>query len=276
MKQRSRIIKPEFFQNRKLAEMSAHHRLLFIGLWTIADRDGKLQDDSDLIKAMVFPFESIDVGKMLVDLADLGFIERYNGGEYACIIIPKFLSHQSIHWNESDSQLPEPQEDSLIEPTKPLASSLQVSRSRSKREGKGRSKDQEIPFEEIISHLNILAQKKRGFDWATDYNQKQIKRRWGEGRRLADFLYVNQVKSEEWLATDMEKHLNPETLYGNKMEKYLNQRRIPRQYSEKTNRALIAAAKFLDQKGFTNERTRPTEVSSTDAEVIVSISQGNK
>jgi hypothetical protein len=63
----------------------------------------------------------------------------------------------------------------------------------------------------------------------------------------------------------MEKHLNPETLYGNKMEKYLNQRRIPRQYSEKTNRALIAAAKYLKQEGFEVDQTGPAQIDSGDA-----------
>ncbi len=129
-------------------------------------------------------------------------------------------------------------------------------------EEEAKEEEATIPFESIISHLNILAQKKRGFDWTTDYNQKQIRRRWKEGRKLEDFLYVNLVKSEEWLATDMEKHLNPETLYGNKMEKYLNQRRIPRQYSEKINRALLAAAEYLKEGGFEIEESRQAQIDS--------------
>ena len=267
MKHRSRIIKGEFFQNRKLAGLSSCHRLLFIGLWTIADREGRLQDDLDLIKAMVFPFENIGIDKLLTDLAEFGFIERYNGSKEACIFIPKFLEHQKIHTHEAQSKLPKPQnvvKCSVMSPTDSLIS-IGSSRSHSSSRGNSKSKKEEIPFEEIISHLNILAQKKRGFNWTTDYNQKQIKRRWKEGYRLDDFLRVNQVKSEEWLATDMEKHLNPETLYGNKMEKYLNQRPVSRQYSEKTNRALIAAAEYLKEGGFEIEEPRQTQIDSSDA-----------
>lgn len=41
---RSRNIKPGFFTNEVLADMPALVRLLFAGLWTIADRDGRLED----------------------------------------------------------------------------------------------------------------------------------------------------------------------------------------------------------------------------------------
>jgi len=41
---RTRSIKPAFFANEHLAELSAGTRLLFIGLWTIADKNGKLED----------------------------------------------------------------------------------------------------------------------------------------------------------------------------------------------------------------------------------------
>lgn len=269
MKQRSRIIKPEFFQNRKLAEMSAHHRLLFIGLWTIADRSGKLQDDPDLIKAMVFPFENIDIGALLEDLSNSGFIERYNGGEYNCIIIPKFLIHQNIHKHEAKSTLPN-RAMSVDVPEMPvdvdthLPSVHSRSRRRSNSNSRSRSKDQGIPYGEIISHLNHLTG--LNFRPTSKKSQENIRARWREGYRLEDFLYVNQVKSEEWLSGDMEKHLNPGTLYCvSYFEKYRNQRRIPRQYSEKTNKALIAAAKYLKQEGVQIENTGQIQISSGDA-----------
>ena len=37
---RSRNIKPGFFKNEHLAECQPLARLLFIGLWTLADREG--------------------------------------------------------------------------------------------------------------------------------------------------------------------------------------------------------------------------------------------
>ena len=131
MKHRSRIIKGEFFQNRKLAGLSTCHRLLFIGLWTIADREGRLLDDLDLIKAMVFPFENIDIDKLLTDLAGFGFIERYNGSKEACIFIPKFLEHQKIHTHEAQSKLPEPQNVVKCSVMSPTDSEISIGRSNS-------------------------------------------------------------------------------------------------------------------------------------------------
>ncbi len=40
---RSRNIKPDFFLNEDLAEVSHTSRLLFIGLWCFADRDGRFE-----------------------------------------------------------------------------------------------------------------------------------------------------------------------------------------------------------------------------------------
>ena len=47
---RARNIKPGFFKNEFLAEMPCEVRLLFIGLWTLADREGRLEDRPKRIK----------------------------------------------------------------------------------------------------------------------------------------------------------------------------------------------------------------------------------
>ena len=41
---RARNIKPSFFMNENLAECDPLARILFVGLWTLADRDGRLED----------------------------------------------------------------------------------------------------------------------------------------------------------------------------------------------------------------------------------------
>ena len=54
--------------------------------------------------------------------------------------------------------------------------------------------------------------------------RKSIKGRMNEGYCLEDFLTVIDKKADEWLGTEFEKHLNPETLFRPKhFEKYLNQ-----------------------------------------------------
>ncbi len=52
-------------------------RLLFIGLWTQADRDGRLEDRPKRLKAEIFPYENYDIEKGLNELQSAGFIIRY-------------------------------------------------------------------------------------------------------------------------------------------------------------------------------------------------------
>jgi hypothetical protein len=47
---RSRNIKPGFFTNDELAECHPLGRLLFAGLWTIADKEGRLDDRPKKLK----------------------------------------------------------------------------------------------------------------------------------------------------------------------------------------------------------------------------------
>ncbi len=98
---RIRTIKPEFFRHERLAELSALHRLLFIGLWTLADRFGRLEDRPKRIKVELLPYDSGDIHKMLTALAEAGFIVRYvvDGASY--IAIPSFTEHQRVTGREA-------------------------------------------------------------------------------------------------------------------------------------------------------------------------------
>jgi hypothetical protein len=103
---RARNIKPSFFSNEQLAEQSFEARILFIGLWTLADREGRLEDRHKKIKMALFPADNVDVDQLLGSLHDCGLIERYESDGIKCIEIPKFAIHQSPHGTEKDSLLP--------------------------------------------------------------------------------------------------------------------------------------------------------------------------
>lgn len=79
----------------------------------------------------------------------------------------------------------------------------------------------EIPYAEIIEHLNTICNTK--FRASTTKTKSLIKARFNEGFNLNDFKKVIQVKSSQWLNSDMEKYLRPETLFGTKFEGYLNE-----------------------------------------------------
>lgn len=103
---RARNIKPGFFVNEDLVELPFETRLLFIGLWTIADREGRLLDRPKTIKMSVFPADNIDVDPLLQQLHDAGFLSRYIVGEQRLIQITNFVKHQKPHQNETESLLP--------------------------------------------------------------------------------------------------------------------------------------------------------------------------
>lgn len=103
---RARNIKPAFFTNDDMVELPFETRLLFIGLWTLADREGRLIDRPKKIKMEVFPSDNVDCVESLQQLEKSGFIARYEFGNHKVIEIVKFLKHQSPHTTEKDSDLP--------------------------------------------------------------------------------------------------------------------------------------------------------------------------
>ena len=105
---RARNIKPGFFKNDALAELDFAGRLLFIGLWGLADREGRLEDRPKKVKAEVFPYDEVDVDEFLTELAKRNFILRYcvEGGRYIQIV--HFDKHQNPHPREAPSTIPAP------------------------------------------------------------------------------------------------------------------------------------------------------------------------
>ena len=104
---RSRNIKPGFFKNEHLAELSAADRLLFIGLWCLADREGRLEDRPKRIKMELMPMDNYDASSGLDGLEHGGFITRYVIEGKGIIEIGSFCKHQSPHGTEKDSELPD-------------------------------------------------------------------------------------------------------------------------------------------------------------------------
>ncbi|MFP2504604.1 hypothetical protein [Buttiauxella gaviniae] len=104
---RSRNIKPGFFTNDELAECSAFARLLFAGLWTIADRKGRLDDRPKKIKALVLPFDEVDCDDLLEQLNKQKFITRYTVEQNQFIQINNWDKHQNPHCKEAPSEIPD-------------------------------------------------------------------------------------------------------------------------------------------------------------------------
>lgn len=105
---RARNIKPGFFKNELLVELPFEVRLLFIGLWTMCDRAGRMEDRPTRIRMELFPADSVDVEAGLQGLHDRGFIQRYEVGGKRYLQVVTWAKHQNPHVKEAQSSIPEP------------------------------------------------------------------------------------------------------------------------------------------------------------------------
>lgn len=107
---RLRTIKPGFFLDEELADCQPLTRLLYAGLWCIADREGRLEDRPKRIKVEVLPYDDCDVDALLRELEGRGFLTRYAVAGSRYIVLPAFARHQKPHTKEQASTIPAPPE----------------------------------------------------------------------------------------------------------------------------------------------------------------------
>lgn len=107
---RARNLKPSFFTDDVLAEINPLGRLLFQGLWCVADRAGRLEDRPKKIKAEILPYDACNVDKLLDELHKARFIVRYERDGQRFIQVRSFSKHQNPHVKEPASTIPAPDE----------------------------------------------------------------------------------------------------------------------------------------------------------------------
>ena len=84
------------------------------------------------------------------------------------------------------------------------------------------NKDNKINYNNIVDYLNLKA--KTNYRSTTPKTQSLIRARMNDGFTEDDFKKVIDNKCKEWIGTDFEKYLTPETLFRtSNFEKYLNQ-----------------------------------------------------
>lgn len=140
---RIRTIKPGFWLHEGLAALSPMHRLLFIGLWQLADKEGRMACRPGRIRAALFPYDkAIDLEELIRDLEDAGLVQLYADPEDledSLLAIPGFGEHQRPHPKEPKSSLPPPPSREKKRPAVKRFSTIPSSPVG--REGKGREGD---------------------------------------------------------------------------------------------------------------------------------------
>jgi hypothetical protein len=126
---RARNIKPGFFRNADLVDLPFEARLLFIGLWTLADRAGRLEDKTRQIKIEIFPADNVDCDSLIDLICKTGMLERYevDGARYLQVV--NFAKHQNPHRDEKASTIPVKPEhyaSTVQTPCKPQLSTVSI------------------------------------------------------------------------------------------------------------------------------------------------------
>lgn len=130
---RIRTIKPEFFTSDDICALSPLARLLYIGLWCEADREGRMVWTPSGFKRRYLPDDECDAAALCAELTGRGLVVLYGDG---LAYIPTFSDHQHVNPREAVSKLPDPDACPTRAPRVTDASNLDL-HAQGGREGKG-------------------------------------------------------------------------------------------------------------------------------------------
>jgi 5-methylcytosine-specific restriction endonuclease McrA len=102
---RIRTIKPEFFTSEDIVALSPLARLLYVGLWCEADKEGRLEWKPITFKMRYLPADECDIRALCAELVSRNVVRLYGEG---LAYIPGFSRHQHVNPRESESTLPAP------------------------------------------------------------------------------------------------------------------------------------------------------------------------
>lgn len=111
---RIRTIKPEFWTDERIVELSAFARLLFIGLWNFCDDDGRMVYSPKRIKLQIFPADDVQISELFGELRgkseDFGvksLVDIYGIGNTQYLQVSNFSKHQKVD-KRTPSKVPPP------------------------------------------------------------------------------------------------------------------------------------------------------------------------
>jgi hypothetical protein len=111
---RIRSIKPEYWADEDFAVSVPNRdaRLLYVGLWNLADEHGRVRGDPRYVKGQLFAYDDDLTPKMidalLDELAAARKVQRYRSGSGAYLFLPNLAKHQRLEAAKVASRLPAP------------------------------------------------------------------------------------------------------------------------------------------------------------------------
>lgn len=210
-------------------------RLVFIGLWCAADREGWFKWSPRQLKAQILPYDEIDFSRVLDALTTRGFVDKYTSETVSYGHISSFSKHQFVNPKEKASDIAKTIETMSF--TRVAHASLtRDSREPDAflREGKGKEGNNKGTVVELGTKARILLHylnEKSGRHFReTDSNLSFIIQRLGEfGVDLDGVKLMIDRQCARWKHDPkMSEYLRPETLFNRtKFDSYYSAKELP-------------------------------------------------
>lgn len=116
---RIRTIKPEFWEDEKIAQLPMPCRLFFIGCWNFADDFGIIKGNATLLKSWIFPYDEdlrvSEIKKWIDALVNARMLVPIISNGESYYIIRTFRSHQVLDKRYEKSYLPKELVTKIVE-----------------------------------------------------------------------------------------------------------------------------------------------------------------
>lgn len=222
---RTRSIKPEFWDDEKLARVSRVARFVFVGLWTCSDDYGVTKGNAAWIKSQLFPYDDdvkrSDLEGWLGELEQIGRIIPFEDEQEKYYYIKHFTDHQKVD-HPSRLRNPAVPEDILASHSRVTREPSRASRDETETEtetklhvgqpaaalpvsgGDKSSTNGHVPYAEIQQLFNsIIGDELPSIRQMTDERRRQLKARWctsEETKSLAWWeRYFNHIRESKFL-----------------------------------------------------------------------------
>ena len=181
---RSRVIKPEFWNDEKLARVSREARLTFVGMWTCSDDYGVTKGNLAWLKSQIYPYDEnlkmSEFAKWIGELESIGRILGFTQEDEKYYYIKHFSDHQRVD-HPSAIRNPSPPADILStdsresrEDSRALRVETEVKQNINRIETYSRNG---IPYDQIKDAFQRIIPDLPGFT-LTEKRKEELRKRW--------------------------------------------------------------------------------------------------
>ena len=241
---RIRTIKPDFFTDENIADLSPFARLLFIGMFCHADRKGVLEYRPKRLKVQILAYDSVNIEELINEIHSIGKIYRYIIGSKNFIQIKGFQRHQRPHHTEKDSDLPEYNgEETVVSPCKDGEEKEGKERKGKERKGKERDSSEQTNVCSEQAAVSILLKSGETADFTVDQITETAK---SFPRLSFDDVKNELLKCALW-NKDNPKRRKTEAGIGRHVSRWLSKADENRSGKTQTNEAAQAWDSVMEQ-----------------------------